>query len=175
MCQVTPSQTCSCNAYMWLGLQKSTIEHKNCWFCSSLLYPNYWYNCNKTFITTAEFNGLSSAAYRNGILHSERKILSQIQLDVICAHMVDFHMPSHIILSSLCLPALLLAYVCVSQTMIAAILCVHALYYKYPFYRVWLFNGILQQLKTLTSTYIHCGRHTWLLNIAFAETSVRVS
>ena len=88
--------------------------------------------------------------------------------------MVDFCMPSHTILSSLPLPALLLAYyVCVSQTMIAAILCVHALYHKYPFYR--LFNGILQQLKTLTSTYIHCGRHTWLLNIAFAETSVRVS
>ena len=28
-------------------------------------------------ITTAEFNGLSSATYRNGIVHSERKILAK--------------------------------------------------------------------------------------------------
>ena len=32
----------------------------------------------KTYITTAEFNGLSSAAYGNGIVHSERKILAKI-------------------------------------------------------------------------------------------------
>ena len=30
------------------------------------------------FITTAEFNGLSPAAYRDGILHSEQKILAKI-------------------------------------------------------------------------------------------------
>ena len=30
------------------------------------------------FITTAKFNGLSSAAYGNEILHSERKILAKI-------------------------------------------------------------------------------------------------
>ena len=38
----------------------------------------YLYYCNKIFITTAEFNGLSYAAYRNGIAHSERKILAKI-------------------------------------------------------------------------------------------------
>ena len=32
----------------------------------------------KNFIITAGFNGLSSAAYRNGILHSEQKILAKI-------------------------------------------------------------------------------------------------
>ena len=48
------------------------------------------------FITTAEFNGLSSAACRNGILHSEQKILVKIELGVICAHMVDLCRPGHI-------------------------------------------------------------------------------
>ena len=32
---------------------------------------NYYIYCNKTFITTAAFNGLFSAAYGNGIAHSE--------------------------------------------------------------------------------------------------------
>ena len=41
-------------------------------------YLNYLYYCNKIFITTAEFNGLSSAAYGNGIAHSEQKILAKI-------------------------------------------------------------------------------------------------
>ena len=48
----------------------------------SLLYHNltttYLDYHNKVFITTAEFNGLSSAAYRNEILHSERKVLTKI-------------------------------------------------------------------------------------------------
>ena len=39
---------------------------------------NYLYYCNKIFITTAAFNGLSSAAYGNGIANSERKILAKI-------------------------------------------------------------------------------------------------
>ena len=39
---------------------------------------NYLYYCNKIFITTAKFNGLSSAAYVNGIANSERKILAKI-------------------------------------------------------------------------------------------------
>ena len=42
------------------------------------------------FTTIAEFNGLSSASYRNGIIQSQLKILAKIQLSVICAHMVDF-------------------------------------------------------------------------------------
>ena len=36
---------------------------------------NYLYYCNKIFITTGKFNGLSSAGYGNGILHVEWKIL----------------------------------------------------------------------------------------------------
>ena len=48
------------------------------------------------FITTAEFNGLSYAAYGNGILHSEHKILAKTYLGVICAHMVNFCRPGHI-------------------------------------------------------------------------------
>ena len=42
------------------------------------LYSNYLYNYNQIFITTAEFNGLSSAAYGNGIVHLEQKILVKI-------------------------------------------------------------------------------------------------
>ena len=50
----------------------------------NVTYPlvyNYLYYCNKIFITTAAFNGLS---------------LAKIYLGVICAHMVDFRGPSHI-------------------------------------------------------------------------------
>ena len=43
---------------------------------------------------------LSSAAYGNGILHSEQKILAEIYVSIICTHMVthmvDFCRPSHI-------------------------------------------------------------------------------
>ena len=38
-------------------------------------YLNY---CNKIFITTAEFNELSSTAYRIGIMHFEWTILAKI-------------------------------------------------------------------------------------------------
>ena len=38
----------------------------------------YVYYQNKIFITTAEFNGLSSVAYENEILHFEWKILENI-------------------------------------------------------------------------------------------------
>ena len=51
-------------------------------------------NTPKSFITT-KLNGLSFAIYRNGILHLELKILTKIQLVVICNHMVDFLKPSH--------------------------------------------------------------------------------
>ena len=47
------------------------------------------------YTTTAEFNWLSSASYRNGILQLQLKILMKIQLSVICTHMVDFHRPGH--------------------------------------------------------------------------------
>ena len=60
---------------------------------SCILYLNliatYLYYCNKIFITTAEFNRLSSAAYGNGILHYEWKIFVKIWLNVVCAHMVE--------------------------------------------------------------------------------------
>ena len=45
------------------------------------------------FFITAELNGFCSAINRNRILNSELKILAKIQLDVICAHMVDFCSP----------------------------------------------------------------------------------
>ena len=54
-----------------LSAKKSLI------FCFSLI-STYLYYHNKIFITTAEFNGLSSATCRNEILHSEWKILVKI-------------------------------------------------------------------------------------------------
>ena len=57
---------------------------------------NCLYKRNKISVITAEFNELSSEIYRNGIPHSELKILPKIQLGVICAHMVDFCRPGHI-------------------------------------------------------------------------------
>ena len=48
-------------------------------FLFDLLQLNgYLYYHNKIFITTAKFNGLSSAAYGNGLLYSEWKILAKI-------------------------------------------------------------------------------------------------
>ena len=41
---------------------------------------------HKIFITNAEFNGLSSAIYRNEILHSQLNILVKISLHVICTY-----------------------------------------------------------------------------------------
>ena len=52
----------------------------------------------KIFITTAEYNEPSSAAYRNRILYSVWKMLAKIQLGVICTHMVDYRRLSHIII-----------------------------------------------------------------------------
>ena len=48
-------------------------------------------------VTFAELNGLSSAIYRNRILHfqPELKILVKIQLDVISTHIVDSCRPSY--------------------------------------------------------------------------------
>ena len=54
---------------------------KNAIFVFALSYlNNHLYYHNKIFITTAEFNGLSSVAYRNGILHSEHKIITKNNL-----------------------------------------------------------------------------------------------
>ena len=55
-------------------------EYKNPRFFLSLLYHNYLYYHNNIFTTTAAFNGLSSAVYGNGILHSEWKILATIYI-----------------------------------------------------------------------------------------------
>ena len=54
-------------------------ENRSCEHKKSLTFSvfavsqlsNYLYYCNKIFNTTAEFNMLSSAAYRNGVAHSE--------------------------------------------------------------------------------------------------------
>ena len=48
------------------------------------------------FPNPVTFHGFSSAAYGNGIVRSERKILAKIYLGVICAHMGDFHRPGHV-------------------------------------------------------------------------------
>ena len=51
---------------------------------------------NKSFFTNAEFNGISSACFRNEILHLELKIITNIIVSVICAYMVNFHRSGHI-------------------------------------------------------------------------------
>ena len=58
----------------------------------------HWPSCllNKVFTINAEINGESFKAYIMQILLSEVKIFMNIQLGVICAHMVDFYMPGHI-------------------------------------------------------------------------------
>ena len=62
----------------------ANIDHvsaKNSQFSSSLLYHNLrtiYTNAAKIFATTAEFNRLSFAIYRNEILYSEWKILVKI-------------------------------------------------------------------------------------------------
>ena len=48
------------------------------------------------FTINAEFNGLSYAIYRNGILNSELKVLVKIQLSIICILVVDYCRPGHI-------------------------------------------------------------------------------
>ena len=74
------------------------VSTKNCLFFPSLLYHNLRtvYTNTIKFVTTVEFNELSSEIYGNGIPHSELKILAIIQLSVICAHMIDFRRPGHI-------------------------------------------------------------------------------
>ena len=56
------------------------LSGNNCHFLSLLYHnlANYLNYCNKVFITTAKFSGLSSAAYGNGMLHSDRKIVAKI-------------------------------------------------------------------------------------------------
>ena len=52
------------------------------------------------FTTNVEFNGVSFAIYRNGILCAQQKILEiypSIYPSVICAHMVDSSRPGHIL------------------------------------------------------------------------------
>ena len=51
---------------------------------------NYLYYHNKILTTTVDFKRLSSASYRNGILHADWKILATIELSAICAQIVDF-------------------------------------------------------------------------------------
>ena len=60
------------------------IDHlstKNCQFLACLLYHTLitiYTTATKIYITTADFIGLSSAAYGNGIVHSKQKILAKI-------------------------------------------------------------------------------------------------
>ena len=50
------------------------------------------------FITNGQFIGHTSAIYRNGIASYPFRT-KDIQLSVICAHMVDFCRPGHCMLS----------------------------------------------------------------------------
>ena len=58
------------------------FEHKNLPFCWFLLYHNYtttYTTTTKSLVaTTAEFNGLSFAAYRSGNYVWNKKILAKI-------------------------------------------------------------------------------------------------
>ena len=56
------------------------VSTKNRHFFPSSLYHNLQTVCTNTIksVTTAKFNGLSSEIYRNGIPHSELKILLKI-------------------------------------------------------------------------------------------------
>ena len=69
----------NCSIYVTRPAKIDHVSIKNADFyrvCCIITY--YLYYCNKIFITTAEFKGLSSATYGNGIAHSERKILAEI-------------------------------------------------------------------------------------------------
>ena len=61
------------------------IDHLSTKIADSFIFAlsqfnNYLYYSNNIFITTAKFNGLSSPDYRNGILHSEWKLLAEIRI-----------------------------------------------------------------------------------------------
>ena len=69
------------NIYVTWPVKIDHVNAKNHRFLACLLYHNlinYLHYYNEIFITTAEFSGLSSAAYENGILYSEHKILAKI-------------------------------------------------------------------------------------------------
>ena len=73
--------------------------HKNQSIFSSLHSSNLRSSsANKiNFLSNIEFNGKSFKIYRIQILILEVKIFMNIQLDVICADMVDFRRLSHIL------------------------------------------------------------------------------
>ena len=70
-------------------------------FCSLLYYYLYYYS--KIFITTAEFNRLSSAAYRNRTLYQQNITRSNL------CHMIDFCRLDHI---CVCLCVCIFNFIC---------------------------------------------------------------
>ena len=56
-------------------MSDQACENKPCEHKNSDFFILYWHN--KIFTTTAEFNGLSSAIFSNGILRLELKILTK--------------------------------------------------------------------------------------------------
>ena len=55
----------------WPAIIDHVNGKKSLMFSVFAVINNYLHYCNKIFITTAEFNGLSSTVYGNGITHSE--------------------------------------------------------------------------------------------------------
>ena len=60
---------------VFVTMSDQACENKPCEHKNSDFFILYWHN--KIFTTTAEFNGLSSTAYGNGILRLELKILAK--------------------------------------------------------------------------------------------------
>ena len=77
MCACACVCTCTCT-YVTGPARIDHVSTKKLPILECLLYHNFLYYCNRIFITTAEFNGLSFATYGNGIAYSEQKILAKI-------------------------------------------------------------------------------------------------
>ena len=83
--------------------QACKVDHQSAKNCRFYVFaPSGITYCNKIFISTTEFNGLSHAAYGNRIPHSEWKILVTMQLNVIYTHMINLRRPGHKFLHDTC-------------------------------------------------------------------------
>ena len=77
-----------------VGTQKLTIfsTSLNCTYLQLPLHYHY-----EIFRGNVEFNKEAFAAYRNQILHTEAEIYTVLWLGVVCAHLVHFCWPGHIL------------------------------------------------------------------------------
>ena len=114
-------------------------------FFLSLLYHNLQQNL--ICITTAEFNGLPSEIYWNGITHSELKMLVKTQLST---YMVDYCRPGHILV----------------MVVFQIPMCVHSYYTK-----LQMINKITNKIKCHISQQKQCRCYVLLL-VNFTATTV---